>query len=81
MSGAALFAGYAADLAAGDPSRWHPVAGFGTAASTLERATYAPTRTRGVLVSGALVIAAAAGAEALARCSRPLALVAVTCGA
>lgn len=78
MSGAALLAGYAADLAAGDPSRWHPVAGFGMAASTLERAAYAPTRTRGVLISGALVIAAAAGAEALARCSRPVALVAVT---
>jgi adenosylcobinamide-phosphate synthase len=78
MSAAALLAGYAADLAAGDPSRWHPVAGFGTAASSLERAAYAPTRTRGVLVSGALVIAAAAAAEALARCSRPVALIAVT---
>jgi adenosylcobinamide-phosphate synthase len=78
MSGAALLAGYAADLAAGDPSRWHPVAGFGTAASTLERAAYAPTRARGVLVTGALVIAAAAGAEALARRSRTAALVAVT---
>jgi adenosylcobinamide-phosphate synthase len=78
MSGAALLAGYAADLAAGDPSRWHPVAGFGTAASTLERAAYAPTRTRGMLVSGLLVIAAAAGAEALARRSRPVALMAIT---
>jgi adenosylcobinamide-phosphate synthase len=78
MSGAALLAGYAVDLAAGDPSRWHPVAGFGTAASSLERAAYAPTRARGVLVSGALVLAAAAGAEALARYSRPVALVAVT---
>jgi adenosylcobinamide-phosphate synthase len=78
MSGAALLAGYAADLAAGDPSRWHPVAGFGTVASTLERAAYAPTRARGALVSGALVIAAAAGAEALARRSRPVALIAVT---
>jgi adenosylcobinamide-phosphate synthase len=78
MSGAALLAGYAADLAAGDPSRWHPVAGFGTAASTLEQAAYAPTRTRGMLVSGVLVIAAAAGAEALARRSRPVALTAVT---
>ena len=78
MSGVALLAGYAADLAAGDPSRWHPVAGFGTAASSLERAAYAPTRARGVLVSGALVLAAGAGAEALARCSRPVALLAVT---
>jgi adenosylcobinamide-phosphate synthase len=78
MSGAALLAGYAADLAAGDPSRWHPVAGFGTAAGRLERAAYAPTRTRGVLVGAALVIAAAATAEGLARCSRPVALVAVT---
>ncbi|HET9094383.1 MAG TPA: CobD/CbiB family cobalamin biosynthesis protein [Solirubrobacteraceae bacterium] len=78
MSGAALLAGYAADLVAGDPSRWHPVAGFGTAASTLERAAYAPTRARGVLVTGALVIAAAAGTEALARRSRPVALITVT---
>lgn len=78
MSAAALLAGYAADLATGDPSRWHPVAGFGTAATTLEQAAYAPTRTRGMLVSGALVIAAAAGAEALARRSRPAALMAVT---
>jgi len=78
MSGVALLAGYVADLVAGDPPRWHPVAGFGTAAGALERATYAPTRTRGVLVSGALVIAAAAGAEALGRRSRHAALSAVT---
>jgi adenosylcobinamide-phosphate synthase len=78
MSGAALLTGYAADLAAGDPSRWHPVAGFGTAAGTLERAAYAPTRARGVLVTGALVLAAAASAEMLARRSRPAALIAVT---
>ena len=78
MSGAALLAGYAADLVVGDPSRWHPVAGFGTAASTLERAAYAPTRARGVWVSGVLVIAATAGAEALARRSRPVALIALT---
>ncbi|GAC1486616.1 MAG: cobalamin biosynthesis protein [Solirubrobacteraceae bacterium] len=78
MSGAALLTGYAADLAAGDPSRWHPVAGFGTAASRLERAAYAPTRARGVLVTGTLVIAAAFVAEVLARRSRPAALIAVT---
>jgi adenosylcobinamide-phosphate synthase len=78
MSGTALLAGYAADLAVGDPARWHPVAGFGTAASTLERAAYAPTRARGVLVSGALVIVAAGAAEALARRAGPFALIAVT---
>jgi adenosylcobinamide-phosphate synthase len=78
MSGAALLTGYAADLAAGDPSRWHPVAGFGTAASRLERAAYAPTRARGVLVTGTLVIAAAVVAEVLAQRSRPAALIAVT---
>jgi adenosylcobinamide-phosphate synthase len=67
MGGAALLAGYAADLLAGDPRRWHPVAGFGRIALTLERAAYASTRRRGVIVTALLVGGAALCAELFAR--------------
>lgn len=67
MSGAALLAGFGADLVAGDPRRFHPVAGFGRAAAALERTAYAPSRLRGAVVTGALVAGAAVIAEALAR--------------
>jgi adenosylcobinamide-phosphate synthase len=60
MSGSSLLAGFALDLVAGDPERWHPVAGFGRVATVAERAVYAPSRVRGVLVTGALVAGAAA---------------------
>lgn len=63
----ALLCGYAADLALGDPGRWHPVAGFGRAALALERVLYAPTRMRGALFAAVLVAAPAIGAERLAR--------------
>jgi adenosylcobinamide-phosphate synthase len=66
-AGAALLAGYSADLLLGDPARWHPVAGFGRAAGALERAIYAPTRARGAAYALVLVVLAAAAAEALAR--------------
>lgn len=80
MSGSALLAGYTADLVAGDPRRWHPVAGFGVVAAALERSAYAPTRMRGALVAGALVAGAASFAELLARVTgrRKTALAAVT---
>lgn len=67
MSGAALIAGFGADLVAGDPRRLHPVAGFGRAAAALERTAYAPSRVRGAVVTGVLVTGAAAAAEGLAR--------------
>ena len=67
MSGAALIVGYAADLVAGDPRRWHPVAGFGQVAAALERAMYAPSRLRGVAFAATLVVGAAFVGEALAR--------------
>lgn len=71
MSGTALAGGYAADLLLGDPSRRHPVAGFGRAAQALERATYAPSRARGAVFAGALVGATAVAGELLARaCDR-----------
>jgi adenosylcobinamide-phosphate synthase len=67
LSGAALIAGYAADLLAGDPGRWHPVAGFGRVAVALERGTYAPSRLRGIAFAATLVGGVAIGSEALAR--------------
>lgn len=71
---AGLVAGYAADLAFGDPRRWHPVAGFGTAAMSLERRIYAPGKARGVahevlLVGGVVALAGVAG-----RTRNPLAM-------
>jgi adenosylcobinamide-phosphate synthase len=52
---AGMVAGYAADLALGDPRRGHPVAGFGNLAASAERRWYRPTRTRGAIVSVGLV--------------------------
>jgi adenosylcobinamide-phosphate synthase len=54
-----LVLGYAADRAVGDPRRLHPVAGFGAAASTLERRTYADRRAAGVVHVAVLVGGAA----------------------
>lgn len=44
-----LVLGFALDRAFGDPRRWHPVAGFGSAASALEIRTYADRRSAGVV--------------------------------
>jgi len=68
VNGLPLVAGYALDLVAGDPARWHPVAGFGRVAAALEHAAYAPSRLRGALVTTALVaVAAAIGSRASLR--------------
>jgi adenosylcobinamide-phosphate synthase len=56
-----LLAGFALDLAFGDPRRGHPVAGFGRAAAALERRLYAANRR-----SGAAFVALAVGAPTLA---------------
>jgi adenosylcobinamide-phosphate synthase len=56
-----LLVGYGLDAAFGDPRRFHPVAGFGTAAGALERRLYAPNRR-----SGAVFAAVAVGAPVLA---------------
>ena len=50
-----LVLGYAADLAFADPRRGHPVAGFGRAASALERSCWADDRGRGAAYTGVLV--------------------------
>src|SRR5262245_1410722 len=70
-----LVAGYLLDAAFGDPRRWHPVAGFGRAASALERQLYAPDRAAGArftaVAVGVPVLAAAAASASTRR--RPLA--------
>jgi adenosylcobinamide-phosphate synthase len=66
-----LAAGYALDLALGDPRRWHPVAGFGRAAGRLEAELYAPRRRAGVLFTALAVGAPVAVGAGLASLSRP----------
>jgi adenosylcobinamide-phosphate synthase len=78
VSAAALAGGYAADLAFGDPRRWHPVAGFGRAALAVERRAYAPARLRGALFAGLLVGGAALCGELLARVAGRRAALALT---
>jgi adenosylcobinamide-phosphate synthase len=53
-----LLLGFAADRLLGDPRRFHPVAGFGAAASGLERRLYADSRATGAAHVAALVGAA-----------------------
>jgi adenosylcobinamide-phosphate synthase len=55
-----VLAGYLADLVLADPRAGHPVAGFGTAASTVERLSYRDTR-----VGGAVHVAFLVGAVSL----------------
>src|SRR6478609_1138072 len=50
-----LLLGYLADLAFGDPRRWHPVAGLGQAMAELERRLYADRRSAGLLHVGIAV--------------------------
>jgi adenosylcobinamide-phosphate synthase len=50
-----VVAGYLVDLAAGDPARGHPVAGFGRVAAAAERVTYRDTRLAGAVHTGVLV--------------------------
>ena len=56
----AIVLGFAADRALGDPSRWHPVAGFGRVAARVERLIWRPSRVAGALYAVALVGAVAA---------------------
>ncbi|WP_280391470.1 cobalamin biosynthesis protein [Nocardia wallacei] len=60
--------GFVLDRVAGDPRRWHPVAGFGAVAGALEQVAHRDARGAGVahelvLVGG--VVAVSAGAERL----------------
>ncbi|NUT37444.1 MAG: cobalamin biosynthesis protein, partial [Hamadaea sp.] len=70
-----MIAGYALDALVGDPRRYHPVAGFGTAATALERLLYAPTRADGAIftaIATGVPVAAAAVAHRATR-DRPVA--------
>ncbi|RDI50091.1 cobalamin biosynthesis protein [Nocardia mexicana] len=61
--------GFALDRVLGDPRRWHPVAGFGSAAARLEAVTYRDSRGAGVVHEAVLVggvIAAGVVAQRLA---------------
>lgn len=71
-----LAVGYASDRLLGDPTRWHPVAGFGLVAGALETALYADSRTRGVLFSGVLLAASLTAGAGLDRAARARPLVA-----
>ncbi|MFE3444152.1 cobalamin biosynthesis protein [Nocardia sp. NPDC059180] len=58
---AGLVLGFGLDRVFGDPRRWHPVAGFGSAALALESVTYADRRVAGV-VHEAVLVGAVTGA-------------------
>lgn len=75
-----LLAGYAADVAFGDPRRGHPVAGFGSVAAALERRVYADRRAAGAGYT-ALLVGGAVGLGMLAERGRPVARVVVTAAA
>ena len=62
--------GYLADLVLGDPRAGHPVAGFGAAASALERVTYRDSRTAGAVYVAVLVGAASLVGVAVERQAR-----------
>ena len=80
---AGLLAGYLLDAALGDPRRFHPVAGFGTAAAALERRLHAPNRRSGTAFTAVAVgvpTAAGLAAAALTR-RRPIARAALVAAA
>ncbi|NUR81944.1 MAG: cobalamin biosynthesis protein [Dermatophilaceae bacterium] len=67
---AGLALGYLLDQALGDPRRFHPVAGFGSAAMALERRTYAARRGPGLAHVVALVGSTAAMGALAERAAR-----------
>ncbi|MEU4427533.1 cobalamin biosynthesis protein [Actinoplanes sp. NPDC024001] len=80
---AGLLAGYLLDAALGDPRRFHPVAGFGTATAALERRLYRPGRAAGVAFTAVAVGVPVLAGLAAGRATRavPLARAAVTAAA
>ncbi|WP_040820918.1 cobalamin biosynthesis protein [Nocardia jiangxiensis] len=78
-----LVLGFGLDRAVGDPRRWHPVAGFGSAAAALESATYRDGRMAGVvhevvLVGGTAVLGVAVDRVGRGRFAVATALTALT---
>lgn len=74
---AGLALGFALDRLLGDPRRGHPVAGFGSLASSLERATWSDRRSAGMVHVAVLVGGAAALGLAAEQVRRPLAHTAI----
>ncbi len=68
--GCGVLLGYLADLVLGDPRAGHPVAGFGAAASALERVTYRDSRAAGAVYVAVLVGAVSLVGVALERQAR-----------
>jgi adenosylcobinamide-phosphate synthase len=66
-AGIGLAGAFLADILLGDPTRLHPVAGFGRLADRAETALYAPSRARGAAYAAVLVGSAALAAELAAR--------------
>jgi adenosylcobinamide-phosphate synthase len=77
---AGLLAGYALDVALGDPQRHHPVALFGTAARRLEERVHADSRAVGAGYTAALVGGSVLGAVTVQGALRALALRALAQG-
>ena len=78
-----LALGWLVDQALGDPRRWHPVAGFGLAATALEHRTYAARRAPGaahVALLLGVVVATGCLAERVTR-GRPVTHTLVTAAA
>lgn len=65
-----LLLGFAADRAFADPSRWHPVAGFGIVAAASERNLYADRRAFGILHTASLVAGTVVLGSAAERATR-----------
>jgi adenosylcobinamide-phosphate synthase len=63
----AIAAAWAADRRFGDPTRFHPVAGFGRAAARLEQALWRPSRIAGAVHAALLVGSLAAAAARVER--------------
>ena len=79
-----VLVGYLADLVLADPQAGHPVAGFGAAATTVERLTYRDTRVGGAVHVAILVGAVSLFGAVLQRYARrygPLGSVVVTAAA
>lgn len=62
-----ILAGFLADLVFADPRRGHPVAGFGWAATVLERRSYRDSRTAGALHTAVLAGGVATAAAVVQR--------------
>lgn len=70
MAATTLLSAYAADHLIGDPSQFHPVAGFGRLARLLEQRIWQPTRRAG-LVHTASLVGGVAAASVLAERTLP----------